>query len=81
MKARSGYGVANQVGRTVERLRKEQGISQKDFVARLQVRGCDIHPDSYSRLEGQLRSASEKEIRTMAEILRVPPDSLYEEQD
>ena len=56
------YGNANMVGRNVERLRKERDIKQKDFIAKMQVMGCDINPTSYLKLEGQLRNATDKEI-------------------
>ena len=42
------YGTANMVGRNIEHLRKEKGIKQKDFIAKLQTLGCDINPTSYS---------------------------------
>ena len=63
------YGSSNVVGRNIERLRKEKGIKQKDFISKMQVMGCDINPTSYSKLEGQLRSASDKEIYVIASIL------------
>ena len=37
------YGTANMVGRNIEHLRKQKGIKQKDFIARMQVCGCDIN--------------------------------------
>ena len=36
-KRKQEYGTANMVGRNVERLRKEKGIKQKDFIAKLQI--------------------------------------------
>lgn len=74
------YGNANTIGRSVERLRKERGIKQKDFVAKMQVLGCDINPTSYSKLEGQVRSATDKEIFVIAKILDVPMEKLFEEE-
>ena len=74
------YGTANLVGRNIERLRKEQGIKQKDFIAKMQVMGCDINPTSYSKLEGQVRSATDKEIYVIAQLLKVPMEVLFEEQ-
>ncbi|MBQ3140520.1 MAG: XRE family transcriptional regulator, partial [Clostridia bacterium] len=56
------YGTCNLVGRNIERLRKERGIKQKDFIAQIQVLGCDMNPTSYSKLEGQLRIATDKEL-------------------
>ena len=71
------YGNANMVGRNIERLRKEKGIKQKDFIARMQVMGCDINPTSYSKLEGQLRSATDKEIYVIAKILDISMEELF----
>ena len=31
------YGTANMVGRNIEQLRKERGIKQKDFIAKMQI--------------------------------------------
>ena len=71
------YGDANLVGKNIERIRKEQNIKQKDFIAKMQVLGCDINPTSYSKLEGQLRIATDKEIFVIAKILNVPMESLF----
>ena len=73
------YGNANMVGRNIERMRKEKGIKQKDFIAKMQVMGCDINPTSYSKLEGQVRSATDREIYAIAKILGVPMEALFEE--
>ena len=72
------YGNANMIGRNIERLRKEKGIKQKDFIAKMQVMGCDINPTSYSKLEGQVRSATDREIYTISKILNVPMEELFE---
>lgn len=72
------YGNANMVGRNVERLRKSKGIKQKDFVAKMQVMGCDINPTSYSKLEGQVRSATDVEIFVISKILDVKMEELFE---
>ena len=74
------YGDANIVGKHIERLRKKQGIKQKDFIARIQAFGCDINPTSYSKLEGQVRSATDKEIFAIAKILGVPMEALFGEE-
>lgn len=74
---KQSYGNANMVGRNIERLRKEQGIKQKDFIARIQVMGCDMNPTSYSKLEGQVRSATDREIFVIAKILGVTMETLF----
>ena len=73
------YGNCNIVGKNIERLRKEKGIKQKDFISKMQIIGCDINPTSYSKLEGQIRIATDKEIYVIAKILNVTTDTLFEE--
>ena len=72
------YGDVNMVGRRIEAIRKEKGIKQKDFIARLQTYGLDINPTSYSKLEGQLRSATDKEIYVISKILGVTMEELFD---
>ena len=73
------YGDVNIVGKRIETIRKEKGIKQKDFIARLQTYGLDINPTSYSKLEGQIRIATDKEIYCIAKILNVEIKDLFEE--
>ena len=75
---KKAYGTANMIGRNAERLRKEKGIKQKEFVARMQVLGCDINPNSYSKLEGQIRCATDKEVFVIAKLLEIPMEALFE---
>ena len=72
------YGDKSLVGRKIEILRKEKGIKQKDFIAQIQVMGCDMNPTSYSKLEGQIRSATDKEIYVISKILGVPMEELFD---
>lgn len=73
------YGDKNIVGKNIERIRKEKGIKQKDFIAQIQIMGYDINPTSYSKLEGQLRIATDKEIFVIAKVLDVKLEELFEE--
>ena len=75
------YGSANMVGRNIERLRKERGIKQKDFIAKIQIMGCDMNPTSYSKLEGQIRSATDREIFVIAKILGVKMEDLFDTEN
>jgi len=72
------YGNVNLVGKKIEALRKAKGIKQKDFVSKMQGLGCDINPTSYSKLEGQIRVATDKELFAISRILDVSIDSLFE---
>ena len=58
-------------------MRKEKGIKQKDFISRMQTMGCDINPTSFSKLEGQVRAATDRELYFAAKILGVRVDELY----
>lgn len=71
------YGDKNLVGRNIEKLRKQRGIKQKDFIAQIQTMGCDMNPTSYSKLEGQIRIATDKEIYIIAKILKIAMEELF----
>ncbi|MBQ7661430.1 MAG: helix-turn-helix transcriptional regulator [Clostridia bacterium] len=78
MKTRKiAYGNCNIVGKNIEALRKRKGIKQKDLIAKMQIMGVDINPTSYSKLEGQVRLATDKEIYAIAKILSVSVESLF----
>ncbi len=74
---KKAYGEQNLIGRNVEQLRLERGIKQKDFVARLQLAGLDINPTSYSKLEGQIRAATDKEVLVISRVLNLPMEKLF----
>lgn len=71
------YGDSNMIGKNVETLRKARGIKQKDFIARLQILGVDVNPTSYSKLEGQIRIATDKEVFAIAKTLNISTDELF----
>lgn len=72
------YGNKNIIGAKVEAMRKDKNMSQKDFIAKLQLAGLDINPTSYSKLEGQIRVATDKEVYAIAQVLDVSTDKLFE---
>ncbi len=71
------YGDCNIVGANIERLRKKKGIRQRDFIEMIQLAGYDMNPSSYSKLEGQLKVATDKELYTIAKVLNVSIDELF----
>ena len=56
---------------------KKKGIKQKDFIAKLQLEGLDMNPTSYSKLEGQIRIATDKEVLAIAKVLEIITDDLF----
>ncbi len=77
MKKRKVLGNTNIVGAKIAMLRKERNFSQQDFIAKIQIEGVDINPSSYSKLEGQTRIATDKEIYAIAKILNVKLEDLF----
>lgn len=78
MKTRKAeLGNRNMIGQNITRLRIERGIKQKDFIAQIQASGIDMNPTSYSKLEGQFRIATDKEIFVIAQLLRVDMNDLF----
>lgn len=75
------YGDSNVIGKNVEKLRKERHIKQKDFIAKLQLAGWDVNPTSYSKLEGQVRAATDTEVYIIAKVLGVKMEELFELPD
>ena len=67
----------NLVGQNIARLRVERGIAQKDFISKIRTMGVDINPTSYSKLEGQFRIATDKEIFVIAKLLDVDINELF----
>lgn len=51
------------------RLRKEQGMKQKESMAKMQAGGVNIDQSGLSKLERQTRFVSDKELRVLIEIL------------
>ncbi len=74
-------GNCNMVGANIEKIRKAKGLKQKDFIAQIQASGLDINPTSYSKLEGQVRNATDKEIFIIAKLLGVTTDTLFHHSD
>lgn len=70
-------GDSNIAGANICRLRKEKDIKQKDFIAKIQTMGIDMKPTSYSKLEGQIRIITDKELYVIAKILETDINELF----
>ncbi len=66
----------NIIGKQVSKERKKQGLAQKDLLARLQVGGTNISPSSLSKIEGQTRQVTDKELVAIAAALHTSIDTL-----
>lgn len=73
---KSGYGNKNICGANIERIRKTQGMKQLMLVSKMQLLGVDIDPSSLSKLEGQVRIATDIELKAISRILGVSMEEL-----
>lgn len=71
-------GNKNIVGKNIERIRKEQGMKQKELLAKLQINGIDMNASGLSKLEGQIRLVTDYELAAIARILNVSIEELIE---
>ena len=72
------YGDKNICGANVERIRKEQGMKQTTLISKMQLLGVDINPSSLSKLEGQIRIATDLELKAISQILGVSIEELIQ---
>ena len=70
------YGDKNICGAIVEQLRSDRKMKQHELVSQMQLLGVDINPSSLSKLEGQVRAATDIELRAIAHIFDVSMDDL-----
>lgn len=63
----------NIVGPVVRRLREKRGITQDQFVAKLNLAGWDISRATLSKIEAQIRCVTDYELPILAISLGVEP--------
>lgn len=69
-------GDRNIVGARVAELRKAAGWKQVEFMAMLQLRGMEISATGLSKLEGQSRRVTDRELSIIAATLHTTPNTL-----
>ena len=70
-------GNKNLIGANVTKIRRLNMMSQKELAINMQLLGVDINFSSLSKLEGQTRVATDKEIFAIAQIFNVKADDLF----
>ena len=66
----------NIVGANITEIRIKKGMKQKDLLARIQAAGLDIPGSCLSKIEGQTRMVTDKELIIIANALGVEPQKL-----
>ena len=75
------YGTKNICGANIERRRKQLGMKQTTLVSKIQLMGVDMNGSSLSKLEGQIRIASDIELKAIAQILGTTMDELTKDSE
>ena len=69
-------GNRNIVGQKVEARRKEINMKQRDLLTQLQIKGIDINASGLSKIEGQLRSVNDYELKAPSDVLGISVNEL-----
>ena len=78
MKTRKNeLGDKNIIGAQVTKIRGIRDLKQKDFITLMQIAEADINPMSVSKLEGQTRKVTDKELFIISKVLHVPIADLF----
>jgi transcriptional regulator with XRE-family HTH domain len=72
-------GDMNIVGANITRIRLDKGIRQKELLARIQSEGIDISGSCLSKIEGQTRMVTDRELLALARALGVDADALLKQ--
>ena len=74
---RKPLGDKNIIGAKVTKIRKLNKMSQRELAVHMQLLGVDINLASLSKLEGQTRNATDKEIYAISQIFKIKIDDLF----
>ena len=69
-------GNSNLIGERLTKKRKAMWLKQKEFIVQLQINGIDLSSSALSKIEGQHRSVTDKELTAIADVLNVTTDFL-----
>ena len=70
----------NIIGKTIKLIRKDKMVTQKDLVAKINLRGIKIDEPMLSRIESETRPILDYEILAIANALNVPIEKLFKKK-
>ena len=73
---RAKDGKNNLCGRTISRLRKLRGISQRELADQMQLLGLDIDKNAVQRIESGQRFVTDIELKLFSDHFEVSSDEL-----
>ncbi len=72
-------GAKNIIGQQVRDIRLQKGIKQKELSFRMYQEGINLNTSTLSKIEGQLRAVSDRELVAFSQVLDVPVEELFAE--
>lgn len=72
-------GTRNMIGANVTKLRKLNKMSQNELATNMQLLGVDINLTSLSKLEGQTRMVTDREVFVIAQIFHIKMEDLFKD--
>ncbi|WP_312635161.1 helix-turn-helix transcriptional regulator [Oscillibacter sp.] len=66
----------NVVGANITKIRLDKGLKQKELLAKLQSEGMEITGSCLSKIEGQTKMVTDKDLLIIAKALGVKPEDL-----
>jgi len=69
-------GNMNVVGANITKIRLKKDMKQKDLLAKLQSEGMEITGSCLSKIEGQTKMVTDKDLLMIAKALGVKPEDL-----
>ena len=79
MKQITFNGNKNIIGKRLAELRKEQGLSQNDLAAKMQLLNVNIDQQMISKIEKNNRQVTDYELACFCKCLSVTADEILEE--
>lgn len=68
-----------QLGRRIQTYRQEQGLTQQQLAARLQIHGCDLTRSAVAKIEAGQRRISLREFKIFCIALEIAYEALLDE--
>lgn len=69
-------GEMNVIGENITKIRLKKDMKQKDLLAKLQSEGMEITGSCLSKIEGQTKMVTDKDLLIIAKALGVEPEDL-----
>lgn len=67
------------LGRNIQNIRLERGLTQDQLVAKMQIRGSSMSRSTLANIEAGRRNIKVCDLKLMKELLNVPYENFFED--